>query len=92
MMIISAWLIALLALVYAIEYVHRFFRSAHNYIYLGKALGRFILCSTYFYIALDNPADSERAILVRWSLLMLLGTDLFYVIQEHFMRIKLQTK
>jgi hypothetical protein len=91
-MIIPAWLIAVLALVYSVEYVHRFLRLQHNYIYLGKALGRLILAIVYVYITLTNPPDSEKIIWVRWSLLMLLSTDLFYIAQEHLMRTKLQKK
>jgi hypothetical protein len=59
-MIIPAWLISVLAFLYSCEYIYRFFRFDHNYIYLGKALGRLILTGTYLYIFSDEPVEVDR--------------------------------
>jgi hypothetical protein len=85
-MTIPAWVICTLAFLYSCEYIYRFFRFEHNYIYLGKALGRLILSGTFLYIFVAEPPDALRSLWVRWSLFMLLGTDLFYIAQEHLMR------
>lgn len=86
---IPAWLIALMALLYAGEYVFRFVKY-RNYIHLGKAIGRFVLFGVYLYISLYNPAEYTKQVWVRLSLFLLLFVDLLYIAQEHLTRTKIK--
>lgn len=83
-MLIPAWHIALLASVYAAEYYWRAWRRREQrYMYLGKAGGRTVVAAAYLYLQLTHLTPPEAQILVRWSLLIFLFTDLIFVIQEH---------
>ncbi|MDL1909712.1 hypothetical protein FBQ81_03310 [Chloroflexi bacterium CFX6] len=84
---IPAWIIAILAFLYAIEYSWRAWKvRERRYIYIGKAFGRILLSIIYFYFSFGTMNVNDRASLVRWSLALFLGIDLFFVIQEHFQR------
>ena len=84
MPLIPAWHIAVLALLYVAEYIYRAWRQQDKrYIYLGKAFGRLLLSGTYLYFSIAPPVAELRAPLVRWSLFVFLGIDLFYAILEH---------
>lgn len=86
-MLIPAWHIAVLAALYAAEYLWRFFRQPEKrYISLGKAFARLILAGVYVYLAIWQPTPAQSQVLVRWSLLMYLLIDLAFVTQEHLMR------
>ena len=86
-MVHPTWIIVL-TFFYGAEYFLRFYRN-HNYIYFGKGLARFLLMGVYIWIWIHNPADATKMIYVRWSLVMLLSVDVFYIVQEHLMnRIK----
>lgn len=84
---IPAWHIALLASLYAAEYIYRAITvKERKYIYIGKAAGRAILAAVYLYFS-ASPADAElRAFWIRWALEIFLIIDLFFVTQEHLMR------
>lgn len=85
-MFVPAWHIGLMALAYAGEYFWRFVkRNDKKFISLGKALGRLLLAGTYLYIELAGPSEAQKIFLVRWSLFLYLGIDLFYIAQEHIM-------
>lgn len=81
---LPAWLIALAAFLYSSEYVYRFIRF-RNYIYLGKALGRFVIFAVYVWIAAFHPGEAEKQVWVRLSLALFLFVDLFYIGQHYFM-------
>ena len=82
--IIPAWHIAILMSLYALEYFWRAWnRREQRFMYLGKATGRALLAGTYWYIEFADLMPNEAQILVRWSLLIFLFTDLIFVIQEH---------
>lgn len=83
-MLIPAWHIGVLASVYALEYFWRaWHRREQRFMYLGKAGGRSVLAGTYFYIEFAHLIPPDAQVLVRWSLLIFLVTDLIFVIQEH---------
>jgi uncharacterized membrane protein len=83
---IPAWHIALLASLYAAEYVRRAFEvKGKKYLYIGKALGRAILAGVYLYFSFI-PTDAEiRTIWIRWSLEIFLLIDLLFALQERLM-------
>jgi hypothetical protein len=83
-MLIPASHIAVLALLSAAEYLYRFYSDPiHRYASLGKAIGRLLLAGTYLFIALDDPTEAVRMVLVRWSLFMFFFIDLFFIVQRH---------
>ena len=87
MIVVHPYVIVAMAALYTIEYVYRFIRiRPRNYIYLGKAMARGILTGIYMWVWLTNPSEAMKMILIRWSIAMLLGVDLFYIAQEHLMR------
>lgn len=86
-MIVHPSVIAGMAFIYAVEYVYRFIRyRPHNFIYLGKALARSLLMGVYVWVWVSDPPSAIKFIWIRWSLVMLLGTDLFYIGQDHLMK------
>ena len=86
-MLIPAWHIAVLATLYAAEYLWRFFRRPEKkYISLGKAFARLMLAGVYVYLAIWQQTPAQAQVLVRWSLLTYLLIDLSFVAQEHLMR------
>ena len=82
---VPAWLIAAMALFYTVEYVYRFI-VFRNYVYLGKAIARFVLTGVYVGIAIYDPGEAVKQVDVRLSIFLLLFVDLLYIGQEHFMR------
>lgn len=87
-MLIPAWHIGVLALLYAAEYCWRAYKlSKRRYMYIGKAFGRLLLGSVYLWFAFVPAVADERAVWVRWALLMFLLIDLIFVALDHAMRI-----
>lgn len=85
-MMLHPALIAVLALLYAVDYIYLALRhKAKRYLLLGKAFGRLVLASAYLYFVFVPIVADTRAPLVRWSLLIFLGIDLFFAVQEHVM-------
>lgn len=92
-MLIPAWMIAILALLYALEYFQRvWFREEKRYIWFGKGIGRLIVAVTYAVFAVVPVDANTRAVWIRLSLLLFLCTDLFFIAQEHFMRLTMRKK
>lgn len=87
MILIPAHHIAILALLYAVEYFYRAWELRdRRYMYIGKALGRLIIALVYFWFVFA-PVDADaRAVWVRWSLFMFLAIDPLFVIQDHYTR------
>lgn len=84
---VSAYLVSFLAALYCAEYVYRsIVIPTRKYLYIGKALGRGLLAVVYFWIAFFEPSFYARVIWVRWSMVLFLAIDLFFVAQEHAMR------
>lgn len=87
MVLIPAWHIGVLALLYAGEYVWRAWKVPEKrFMYIGKAFGRLLLGGVYLLFALKPLEPEIRTPLVRWALTMFLAVDLFYAAQEHVMR------
>lgn len=87
-MLIPAWHLAFLWLIYAVAYMRRFWLDdrRHKYICLGKGISRLVLAGVYFYLAIYSPEAADAQILVRWSLIMFLWVDLIYIVQENIMQ------
>jgi hypothetical protein len=85
---IPAWIIAVLFILYGGEYLIRFFEQGrtNRYIALGKAIVRFIFASTYLYFAFFHVPVEVRVSLVRFSLLVFVVSELFFIVQERIMR------
>jgi len=85
--LIPAWHIGVLAMLYACEYLWRARTLVEKrFMYLGKAFGRMLLGGVYLFFAVRPMSSEIRAPIVRWAILMFLLIDLFFVIQEHVMR------
>lgn len=86
-MLIPAWHIALLALLYGLEYIWRAWQlKDRRYMYIGKAAGRLIVALVYFWFTFV-PMDAEfRAVWIRWSLWIYFVIDLIFVALDHVMR------
>lgn len=83
-MLIPAWLIAVMASLYALEYFRRFLlKPRESYLALGKAIGRVILAGVYWYVGIFPVYLDRIQILVRWALFIFLAIDLIYILQEH---------
>lgn len=88
-MLIPAWHIGVLALLYAAEYFWRAYKLPdRQYMYIGKAFGRLILGAVYVWFTILPYAAEVRAQWVRWALLMFLIIDLVFVVVDHAMRWK----
>lgn len=87
-MLIPAYHIAILAALYAVEYFYRAWSlKERRFMYVGKAGGRLILATVYFWFTFA-PAEADlRAPWVRWALFMYLTIDLFFVLLDHLMRL-----
>jgi hypothetical protein len=85
---IPAWIIAVLFVLYGGEYLIRFFEQGriNRYIALGKAIVRFIFASTYLYFAFFPVPVETRVSFVRFSLLIFVVSELFFLAQERIMR------
>ena len=76
-MIIPAWHIGVLALLYALEFAWRAWKQPEKrYLSIGKMFGRLILAGAYFYIECAALTPPQAQVLVRWSLLFYLLTDI----------------
>ena len=83
---IPAWHIALLASLYAGEYIYRAIKvKEKKFLYIGKAAGRAILAAVYLYFAFIPTEAEVRTIWIRWSLEIFLIIDLLFAAQEHLM-------
>lgn len=91
-MLIPAWHIAILWLLYAFAYTRRFWLQdrRHKYICLGKGISRLVLACVYLYLAIFLPAPANAQILVRWSMIMFLLVDLVFIVQENIMQNRFQ--
>lgn len=86
-MLIPAWYIGVLALLYAAEYFWRAYKlRERRYMYVGKAFGRVLLGAVYLRFTFAPTIAEERAPWIRWALLMFLLIDLIFVALDHFLR------
>lgn len=67
-------------------FVFRFFYIYKNYMFLGRALGYFIV-SFYYIWHLYNPGHPNQVFWARWSLTIMLSTEIFYFIEAQVIRI-----
>lgn len=86
-MLIPAWHIGVLALLYAAEYFWRAWQlKERRYMYVGKAIGRLILGGVYVWYALVPASADVRSVWIRWALLMFLLIDMIFVVLDHLLR------
>lgn len=86
-MLIPAWVIAILAWLYAFEYLYRgIVEREKRYAWMGKFVGRVVLAGTYSIFAIAPIDVNARAIWIRLSLVMFLSIEIFFIAQEHVMR------
>lgn len=87
-LLIPAWHIGILAVLYAAEYFWRaWMLRDRRFMYVGKAIGRLILAAPYFYFAFVLTDADVRTVWIRWSLFMYLAIDLIFVAVDHIMRL-----
>lgn len=84
---IPAWIIAGMAILCALEYFMRFCKSSPpNFLYLGKALSRSYLAIAYVVFYLPGMTEEVWRHVARYGVFLLLATELFYFIVEHYQR------
>jgi hypothetical protein len=82
---IPTYLIAVIALLLAIEYIGRYCKSSpKNYAFLGKGLTRLYFFACNVILLVPNFSLATRHNLFRYYLFVLLLFDLYYIVIEHW--------